>query len=331
MLHNPIEFLKQLKRFDLAALLQLSRFEFSEPTVSDFYTEFTAPLVTVISPPAFTEAMAGLADWDKKRIGEAIAAAFTDEKVDPEHLSFAPDASIDLSQEHLLLAEIVIHRNQMISVATGKDRIQEVNDYYRARHTRISTALATLGVTHSNPHENLWDWFNKWKEEFPTYKLRREYVNDLYSPIVERFTGDDSNELIVREPTGWERVDRALEKAHAQIKVAEYEKDFQAIGLLCREILISLGQAVFDSSVHTTNDGILPSSTDAGRMIEAFILKEAFGPSNENLRRHAKASLNLAVELQHKRSADLRVAALSLEATFSVVNIVAILSGRRDR
>ncbi len=87
---------------------------------------------------------------------------------------------------------------------------------------------------------------------------------------------------------------------------------------------------MFDRTAHTTADGTVPSDTDAGRMIEGFLLNAASGGGNENVRRHARASLQLAVELQHKRTADFRAAALCLEATSSITNIIAILSGRRD-
>jgi hypothetical protein len=85
-----------------------------------------------------------------------------------------------------------------------------------------------------------------------------------------------------------------------------WHQDFQTIGLLCREVLISLGQAIYDPAVHTTEDGVAPSKTDGGRMIEAFLRTAASGGSNENVRKHARAALSLAVELQHKRTADVR-------------------------
>ena len=125
-------------------------------------------------------------------------------------------------------------------------------------------------------------------------------------------------------------MDRTLEKAHSRLSASVHEEDYQTIGLLCREILISLGQSVFDRTIHTTADGTVPSETDGGRMIEGFLLHVASGGSNESVRKHARASLQLAVELQHKRTADFRAAALCLEATSSITNIIAILSGRRD-
>jgi hypothetical protein len=133
-----------------------------------------------------------------------------------------------------------------------------------------------------------------------------------------------------RGPTGWKQVDRALETAHTELSTSRHEEDYQVIGLRCREIIISLGQAVYDPAVHKTLDGVKPSNTDAGRMIEAFLETVASGGSNEDIRRHARAALKLTNNLQHKRTADFRAAALCLEATSSVANILAILDGRRD-
>jgi len=87
---------------------------------------------------------------------------------------------------------------------------------------------------------------------------------------------------------------------------------------------------VFIEEVHPILDGVTVSKTDAKRMLEAYIAHELSGSSNEQVRKHAKASLALANDLTHKRTAEYRLAALCAEATNAVVNIIAIISGRRD-
>ena len=87
---------------------------------------------------------------------------------------------------------------------------------------------------------------------------------------------------------------------------------------------------VYEKNKHLPADGVVPSDTDAGRMLEGYVAAELAGQANEGVRRHTKASLSLAVGLQHSRTADFRLAALCAEATSSVVNIIAIVSGRRD-
>lgn len=131
------------------------------------------------------------------------------------------------------------------------------------------------------------------------------------------------------ESTGWEKVDRQLSSAKTKLDAADTEEDFQGVGLLCREVLISLGQEVYDPGLHLPQDGVQPSRTDADRMLAAFLDSELAGGANQAARAHGKAALNLAVALQHKRTADWRIAALCLEASASVTNLVAILAGRR--
>lgn len=66
-------------------------------------------------------------------------------------------------------------------------------------------------------------------------------------------------------------------------------------------------------------------------MIEAHIATELEGNTFETMRSFAKASLKLANELQHKRTADYRDAVLSAEATRVLVTVIAVLSGKRKK
>ena len=118
--------------------------------------------------------------------------------------------------------------------------------------------------------------------------------------------------------------------AAAQLRRAVSPEDFQAVGLFCRESLISLAQAVFDSSRHQSDDGVQPSATDSKRMLDAFFSAELSGGSNEETRRHARASASLADALVHRRTATYRDAALCLEATQSTANLVFIINGRSE-
>jgi len=133
------------------------------------------------------------------------------------------------------------------------------------------------------------------------------------------------------EPTGWQKVDRQLQEMRSRLDSAQTEEQYQAVGLLCREVLISVAQEVYDTSHHPSVDGKLPTKTDAKRMLEAIFEAELRGSGNEDARAHAKAAVNLTLALQHKRTADFRTAALCAEGTCSVVNMLAILAGRRRR
>jgi hypothetical protein len=93
---------------------------------------------------------------------------------------------------------------------------------------------------------------------------------------------------------------------------------------------LTRSEAVYDPRKHGTLDGVSPSSTDAKRMLESYIAKELGDQSHEYHRKFARAVVELAVNLQHRRTATFRDAALCAEATRAIVNSIAILSGQRD-
>lgn len=232
-----------------------------------------------------------------------------------------------------LIEEIEAQRDLMISVSTGGSRIQEVNDEYKARRQRIREGLEALGIKDTNPYSDLWRWYGKWSGgDLPTYQSRRLYISDLYDPLIDRLRKRQTQvgSQLFEEPTGWTRVDRGVDKIREKLETSSSEEDYQTVGLLCREVLISLAQAVYDPRLHTPPDGSQPSETDAKRMLEGYIAKELSGSSNEEVRRHAKAALDLANGLQHRRTATFRDAAMCAEASTAVVNLIAIVSGRRD-
>ena len=136
---------------------------------------------------------------------------------------------------------------------------------------------------------------------------------------------------VFEEPTGWQKVDRQFQEVRLRLDTAKSEEHYQIVGLLCREVLISVAQEVYIADRHLSQGGVVPSNTDAGRMLESFFKVELQGGGNEEARAHAKAALRLALALQHKRTADFRMAALCAEATSSVVNILAVLAERRGR
>lgn len=135
---------------------------------------------------------------------------------------------------------------------------------------------------------------------------------------------------VFTEPTGWDKVDRQIEEVRQRVETAKNEEQFQTVGLLCREVLISVCEAAYDSDRHSIpGDDVKISKTDAKRMLERILTVELEGGGNEEARVHAKATMRLALALQHKRTADFQMAALCAEATISAVNIVSIVSGRR--
>lgn len=289
-----------------------------------------AQLEIYLSPHCATAALS-LPAIDRDRLREALVSTDAEVKalgITVSGIHIKPDERISVPGGITLVADLISQRGVMIDVATYAALLRDVDDYYRARRKRIAPALQLRGLDDPVPFESLWDWHKFWSENFPTYRARRSYVNDLFRSILGTLLAAPPLDAPPRGVTGWERVDRSLQKARHQLAEGRTVEDFQGVGLLCRETLVSLAQSVFDPTKHPSTDGVMPSDTDARRMLEAYIAVELQGGSEEAVRRHAKAALALASDLVHARTADERRALLCHEATQSVVSVVAILAGR---
>lgn len=232
-----------------------------------------------------------------------------------------------------LLKKIDKLKSIMISVATNGPRIQTINDEYKQLYMEVERTLNQLKLENPNPYSDLWQWHGRWKSgDLPSYQSRREFIGKMFAELLSTINKskplkkpDQDYEL-----TGWLRVDRTVFEMRRRIKEAITEEQFQAIGLLSREAIISLAQAVYDPQKHSVSEEITPSKTDAKRMLEAFINIELPGSTNEATRKYTKAALTLANSVTHKRSATKNEARLCLIATMSLVNIIKIVSSKQE-
>ena len=221
----------------------------------------------------------------------------------------------------------------MISVATGGPRINTVQSEFSRTFDAVAGELAARGLSNPLPYRDLWQWYARWSRgDMPTWQSRRDFVYAIADELVANIqrTVSVGAEAPAPEPTGWERVDRTVTELRRQLRAAGTEEQYQTVGLLCREALISLAQAVYDPVLYPTLDGVAASKTDAKRMLDAYIAVEFAGSANEYTRKHARAAFDLAVHLQHQRTASFRETAICVEATVCTVNLIAVMAGVRD-
>lgn len=170
--------------------------------------------------------------------------------------------TISMSELKELIQKIERQKELMIAVATGGPKIKDVDAQYKQRRFEVLTKLQDIGIDDPNPYPDLWSWYGKWSDGgLPSWQARRTYIGALYQPLLNALAIRSKTTSVVQpqEPTGWARVDRNVDKINNALAYAENEEDFQAVGLLCREAIISLAQAVYDSTKHSSVDGVSPS------------------------------------------------------------------------
>lgn len=127
------------------------------------------------------------------------------------------------------------------------------------------------------------------------------------------------------EPTGWVRVDRAIEEMKARYKIADTEEKYQAIGMIGRETLISIAQQVFNKEKHPSTDGIDIGPTDAKRMLDAYLTYELKDES-DRIVRFVKAAVDMSNQLTHDRNATKRAAMICIIGVSSIATLIKEIS-----
>ena len=159
-----------------------------------------------------------------------------------------------------------------------------------------------------------------------TYVKSVSYSIDRES-LGERFA------LLYADPIGWSRVDRTMDRIRGLLTTAATEEQFNEVGLLCREGLISLAEAVFEPSKHPPlpNDNTDVSRTDVKRMVGRYVASEYPGSSNREFRKCVDSTVDLANKVTHRRTSTHRDAVLCAQATINLIGLIAVISGKRDR
>ena len=91
------------------------------------------------------------------------------------------------------IQQVELQKALMISVSTGGQRIQQVNEEYKERRIEIASTLDQIGVVDPNPFPDLWNWYSRWSDgSLPTYQSRRIFLSELFqvqnTPYIEIFS-----------------------------------------------------------------------------------------------------------------------------------------------
>lgn len=228
----------------------------------------------------------------------------------------------------VVLSSIEEIKELMISVSTGVTRIENEQTRYKLLFNKISEWLNIIKIENPNDLNDLWEWYARWKKgDLSSYVSRRNFISQLYQALIETIKKSDENlSLNDHELTGWERVDRSIYEMKKVLMNGKNEENFQMVGMLGRETLITIAQQVYNDEIHKTLDEIIPSSTDSKRMLEAFVNHELQGGSNERTRKFAKAAVDLANHLTHDRTANRRDAIICISAVAAIASIIKTIS-----
>ncbi len=230
-----------------------------------------------------------------------------------------------------LRQNIDIVKSIMVSVATGGERIQNVDDRYKKLHSTIKAECDKLGIPYNNKYASLWDWYGKWRVDFPSYQERRDFIRELFASTLTGLDNSKNNEVdVFVQLDDLGKINRMIGKIRSNTWTAKDIEDFQSIGVSCREVLISLGQIVYNPALHGEEDetGTKISKADAERMFLAYFKYKFSGKHNKELRDYVKGVKGIANQLTHKDTSTRKDMLLTVSTTLSLINFIGILEDK---
>ncbi|MFI5253430.1 MAG: hypothetical protein ACHQQQ_13480 [Bacteroidota bacterium] len=121
----------------------------------------------------------------------------------------------------------------------------------------------------------------------------------------------------------WSNIDQNLRSARTTLQTAQSETDYHAIGILCRETIVSVGALLFRKRYVGTDINV--SNTDSVEILAKYFNRKLKGAHNEALRSYFKATWNLSNAVVHGRNSTYTRAEICVEACAHLVLLARIL------
>lgn len=196
----------------------------------------------------------------------------------------------------------------------------------------LMAVLARLDISVFDPPFLDFEMFQKyWKRHgmAGSYEKRRQFLREIFEPLhqalAEREAGSISSTLATAVSpgpvTGWPRVDEEISELRRHFEVASSAQDFSNIGNDCVSTLEALSDVAYDHSVHQLDDEPEPPVASTKIRLQRVIEVDLAG--NAEMRRLARASIDAAQAVKHRRKSTTRTeAGISADAVILLAHIL---------
>lgn len=200
----------------------------------------------------------------------------------------------------------------------------------------LKAVLGRLGITIFNPPFRDFDSFYKhWRKVGAVggggWQARRDILDEHFGPVHElldeREAGSITSTLATaispHKVTGWLRVDEEVSELRRHFESASTQQDYSNIGHDCVAILEALSETVYVHDKHKCAEEAEPPVASTKTRLARFIEVEMVGSDNAELRKLARAAIEFAQAVKHRRATVSRMeAGLAADAVILIANIL---------
>lgn len=220
----------------------------------------------------------------------------------------------------------------------------ELESYGTDGHTRIDNdemllALRAarlvcnrLGVKFPNlPFRDYDSFYKYWKRNGMTgsWAARRDYLqsafdeveNELFLLEERQFTEVLARPVTTHGSLGWSELDSEIEQVRRRFASAKTEQDYNAVGAGCVRVLETLGDIVYAAEKHSVDQVPLPRDKTKLR-IESFIASTLGESDSVEIKKMARATVELAQKVKHSKTATRRDAGIAADSVILLANLL---------
>lgn len=200
----------------------------------------------------------------------------------------------------------------------------------------LKAVLTRSGITTFDPPFRDFNTFYKhWRTEGAVgpggWQARRDILDKYFEPLHtlldEREAGSITSTLAAaispRKVTGWPRVDEEISELRRHCESASTQQDYSNVGNDCVAILEALSASVYDHSRHQRGNDAEPPVASTKARLDRYVEVEFTGAENAELRKLARATIELAQAVKHRRATVSRIeAGIAADAVILLANML---------
>lgn len=212
----------------------------------------------------------------------------------------------------------------------GSERTSE--DEIRLILRASRQVLVRVGLTIDLPFSDFGTFKSHWmaNDGYGSWQARRDILNELFEPVHLELARREDSEItstlarpVTSHPgTGWSRVDDEVNELRRHFQMARSEQDFRNIGNDCVAVLERLSEAAFDPDRHVRDGDEIPPVAKTKLRFDMIIESSASGSDNSEVRKVARAVVELAQAVKHRSAPTRRDAGIAADSVIQLVNIV---------
>ncbi len=219
----------------------------------------------------------------------------------------------------------------------GTDDSQRTDEQGIRLILRTSRQLAKrLGVAFELPFSDYRTFRTYWvaNDGYGSWQARRDILNEHFEPMHAELAQLEDDELgsILAKPitshpgTGWNRVDTEINELRRHFHAARSAQDYRNVGNDCVAVLERLSEIVFDPEHHLKEGEQVPPVASTKIRLGKFVEHAATGTANAEVRKLARAAIELAQAIKHQGEPTRRNAGIAADSVILLANLLRRLS-----